>query len=481
MKSRIFAFFLLLTALCTAIPAQTLQQGRNMFAAGDYEGALPVMQKYLKQSPNDASRNYWYGVCLYETGSKEESLKYLEKAAEKKIVKAYKYIGRYHTDFCDYPAAIESYQKFVDGLKADKSLHDETVESEYESRIDSLKLVYRMFRSTGKVCFIDSFAISKDNLLQTYMLDPSTGSIGSYREFFGEDMEGDVFKPEAGAGIYFCRQENDSSRFGMYRAYNSLGQWTDVTPIAIGSKEADVRYPFVMSDGVTTYFASNGPESLGGYDIFVTRFNPSTGSYLVPENIGMPFNSDANDYLYVIDEINNLGWFATDRNQTGDSVCVYVFIPDDTRPTYDIGTDSIPLISRAARIASIAETQTDESLVRTSRQKLTLLLYSNLNAKKDDIPAFIIDDLTDYHSATDFHSPKAGDLFKEWTDKKNQLDAKSRELSKLRDAWSEASMRERDNMRAGLLSLEQEVEALERTVTNLEVQTRNTEIQYLTR
>ena len=36
----------------------------------------------------------------------------------------------------------------------------------------------------------------------------------------------------------------------------------------------------------------------------------STDTYLVPENVGMPFNSPYNDYMYVIDEYNNLGWFA---------------------------------------------------------------------------------------------------------------------------------------------------------------------------
>ena len=49
-----------------------------------------------------------------------------------------------------------------------------------------------------------------------------------------------------------------------------------------------------MADGVTIYYASDG-EGLGGYDIFVTRYNTNTDTYLVPENVGMPFNSPYND------------------------------------------------------------------------------------------------------------------------------------------------------------------------------------------
>lgn len=56
-----------------------------------------------------------------------------------------------------------------------------------------------------------------------------------------------------------------------------------------------------MADGVTIYYASDG-EGLGGYDIFVTRYNTNTDTYLVPENVGMPFNSPYNDYMYVIDD-----------------------------------------------------------------------------------------------------------------------------------------------------------------------------------
>ena len=52
----------------------------------------------------------------------------------------------------------------------------------------------------------------------------------------------------------------------------------------------------------------------------------NTDTYLAPENVGMPFNSPYNDYMYVIDEFNNLGWFASDRYQPEDkSAYMYSF------------------------------------------------------------------------------------------------------------------------------------------------------------
>lgn len=43
-----------------------------------------------------------------------------------------------------------------------------------------------------------------------------------------------------------------------------------------------------MADGVTLYYASDGEGSLGGYDIFVTRYDSESSSYLRPDNIECP-------------------------------------------------------------------------------------------------------------------------------------------------------------------------------------------------
>ena len=56
---------------------------------------------------------------------------------------------------------------------------------------------------------------------------------------------------------------------------------------------SEAAYPFMLTDGTTFYFAGKGDESIGGYDIFMTRYNSQTGRFLNPENIGMPFNSEA--------------------------------------------------------------------------------------------------------------------------------------------------------------------------------------------
>ena len=102
---------LIITSLiCVFANAQTLQQGRDYFQKGNYEKAKPIMLKYLKQKPSDASRNYWYGICCMETGEKDKAVPYLEVAASKKIFKANRALGEYYMEKEDYQPAISNFE-----------------------------------------------------------------------------------------------------------------------------------------------------------------------------------------------------------------------------------------------------------------------------------------------------------------------------------------------------------------------------------
>lgn len=464
--------------LCISLQAQTLQQGRNLFAKGDYEAAKPIMLKYLKQKPADASRNYWYGVCLMETGYPEEAIAYLNKSIPK-IVRAYRYIGDYYCAKELYAEAIDNYELFVSGFKADKELHNDSIEDLYTQKADSLRTLFRMIRNTNKVCVIDSFIVSKDELFNSYITDASTGSFSSYSEFFNQEIQGDVFLPEMENSVVFSRQEN--GKFKLYQSFRSFDSWVDESAINGLESDGNLRYPFIQNDGITIYYADNGSNSIGGYDIFVSRYNSSTDRYLVPENIGMPFNSPANDYLYVIDEVNNLGWFATDRRQPKDTVCIYVFIPDERRSKYNYEGGDTTAIHNAAKLISIKETQTNLEEVRAARQRLTLLAYDFREKEKQIEDLFVIDDLTDYRSENDFQSPEARTLYLRWSELKQTYSDNAKKLDNMRTKYHQSSKQDRDNMKQQLLELENSVLAAEESIIKMEIEIRNTEIKHITR
>ena len=466
--------------ICVLSNAQTLQQGRNYFLQGDYEKAKPIMLKYLKQKPDDASRNYWYGICCMETGEQDKAIPYLEKAAAKKIFKAYRAMGQYYENREDYPQAITNFESFVSGISADKELHDVALEDSLTRVADSLKVLLRMVRNTSRICFIDSFRISKDELFSTYITGESTGSFYPADQFFEDDTQGEVFLPETEQNVLYSRLAADG-RYHLFTKFKSFDRWTDETLVEGLDTDGDLRYPFLQNDGITIYYASTGSESMGGLDIFVSRYNTATGKYLKPENIGMPFNSEANDYLYVIDEANNLGWFATDRRQPQDTVCVYVFIPSERTQKFNYENDDILAIHRAARIESIEESQTDLAAVRAARQRLTLLRYQLAEKAEQGSFTYIIDDFTTYHDAADFKCPEAAQMFKRWTELKQQYETDLTRLNRQRDEYADASPMEKQRMTSQLLELEEKVLQTERQVISMENQIRTSEINYLNR
>ena len=195
----------------------------------------------------------------------------------------------------------------------------------------------------------------------------------------------------------------------------------------------------------------------------------------------MPFNSEANDYLYVIDEANNLGWFATDRRQPEDTVCVYVFIPSENNVRfYYEGGDTLA-IHRAARIVSITESQNDLDEVRAARQRLTLLRYELTEQAQKGSFTYVIDDLTTYHEISDFKSSDAAKLFQTWTDLKDSYETDLLRLERLRDEYADGSLREKERLKDQILQFEEKVLQTERQVIGMENEIRTTEINFLNR
>ena len=105
----------------------------------------------------------------------------------------------------------------------------------------------------------------------------------------------------------------------------------------------------------------------------------------------MPFNSPYNDYMYALDDLNNLGWFASDRYQPEGKVCVYVFVPNSTKQVYDYETADPQAIIDAATLKEIKKTWSDPDKVRIARQHLAQVLYGGSTEKKKSDFRFVVE------------------------------------------------------------------------------------------
>lgn len=357
--------------------------------------------------------------------------------------------------------------------------------------------IQQMMETIQDVVFIDSQVVDKQNLLRALRLNPDAGSIHYYNKFFKTNSQPEAFVNvnEMGEKCYYALERSDST-MAIYTSDMIGNKWSQ--PELMGGLDLSVyqraNYPFMMSDGTTFYFAAKGEESIGGYDIFVTRYDAEAKEFLTPENIGMPFNSTANDYLMAIDDIEKIGWFVTDRNLPDGKVCVYTFIPNEQRQVYDASTIPEDKLKRLATIASIADTwgngkernkalerlaKTDQR--RESRQendtekKLTddEDIYEDYGIRRNH---FIVDNTTVYTNPSDFKGAVSYQEFDMLVDRTEILIQKRRLLALMREVFAKADMGRKSSLKKELFEQEQEVEALEREVQAKAKELRNKEI-----
>ncbi len=472
MKLRHIVTLFIFVLGCFILRGQTLEEAKKLYLEGRYAEALPIFQTEYLLNPNDASLNQWLGVCLYETGNLPDAEQYLAYASQKKIPEAYIYLGELYTKMYRFDEAEKEFEKYQKIKRRDKEALAHLEEK--RAYADRLK---RLVKRTEDIQIIDSLIVAKNKFLSAYHLSASSGSLVPVNEFFSNYPNNTlpVFINEKKDKLYFSQQ--DSLRgleiCSMEKLLDNFGNQKVLPPPV--NDEKDQAYPFVMTDGVTLYFASTGHNSLGGYDLYVTRYNLSSDSYLNPNQLNMPFNSPFNDYMMVIDEEKNVGWFATDRFLPKDSVCVYTFIPN-RQVTLIESNDEQYLINRA-RISSIKDTWKPNvdytPLIALAKEEQPL---PEKEEEKGDFE-FIIDDSHTYHKLSDFKSPAARELFAKAIKLQETLNRYQDELSAKRDQYAESNAAEKNKLAAAILSLEKETEALFKEIQQLTLQARNEEIR----
>ena len=345
-----------------------------------------------------------------------------------------------------------------------------------------------MREMTQQITIIDSIVADKDQLLSQLLLSNETGRILSSSAFWGKGDSTTVFVNEMGNKAYFS-QPDDSLKQQLCTSDLLGGEWSKPQLLnGISEGISETAYPFMLADGLTFYFAGKGEESIGGYDIFMTRYDAHNNSFLKPENIGMPFNSEANDYLFAIDEYAHIGYFVSDRRQPEGKACLYIFIPQSSRKTYDPIVYTPAEIRGFADISSIADTwgngeERSAALARYQAISINNMKATNTDAQPDDNAVasleLVINDALTYSSARDFRSREAAVLYKQLIEARQQLCLLNEQLEKSRSFYPQAAGAEKKTLQREMLQAEAEVIELHSHIQSLEKETRKAEIKVI--
>ncbi len=337
-----------------------------------------------------------------------------------------------------------------------------------------------MLPSTAKITIIDSIVVDSVSYLECIFTNKEEGSIHLYQDFYREGKGNIVYVNQFENRRIYSKLNEATGHMVLYQSYRLSNEWTVGEPlrgIDNNGLLTDFDFPYLMPDGITLYFSAKGEESLGGYDIYRTRFDADKGRFLKPENLGLPFNSEQDDYMHIIDEQNQLGYFVSNRRQPQGATCVYTYIPSESRFTVDASDEKLRSLARIDRIADTwtNRTQRDAALDRKSAV-MEQVFNKKMQYKKPKFK-FVINDEVTYTQMTDFKHEENRVNMEKLLDLQKQLTVLEASLDKARNYYAKASSLERQELNPEILQGEQQIITIHKTIRQLEKTIRNSENQ----
>lgn len=339
---------------------------------------------------------------------------------------------------------------------------------------DQAQMLYEtMLSSTEQIMIIDSVIADKNDFLNKIPLTKEAGVINSYNKFWNvtDQPQSYTYMNEFGNKVYFSKKD-ETGHSRLYTADKLNGKWNDIRRITDFDDEfTEINNPFMMSDGITLYFAGKSKDNLGGYDIYVTMYDTDSARFYKPENIGLPYNSTGNDYYCIINEFDSIGWLVSDRRQPEGKVCIYTFVPSTSRTVYDDANIEEEKLKELAEIKSIKATWTDSQKLNEARNRLAKLIKRKTESEDKHI-SFIINDNTIYTSLEEFKSTTNKKRFSQLCQIRQQTEDIKSKLEKFRNEYT---IKKSAALSNEIINMESQLERLYQYAKTLEKEIRNTE------
>jgi len=462
---RVSVLFLLLVFISAGF-AQSPSEADVLFGQKKYREASQIYALLLEKKAVDPLYNYRYARCLFEMQKYDESIRYFLAAGSKYPLRDYYLADSYFLTY-RFSEAIEYFNSYLTSSGVNLSYTDEVLDKLRRSR-----LAARLMNRVEDIAVIDSLVVDKKEFLKHYRLSRETGKLLQKTVTINKKGVVDLISFVTQRGDRRIHSDTTGTKINLFSSNKLLDGWSRSEALSenVNTIAYDENYPFLRLDGMTLYFASNGENSIGGYDIFITRFASNTNDYLNPENIGMPFNSLENDYMFVVDETNQTGWFATDRDQRKGKVAIYQFRYQDEKK-YIAVDDQDYLIKAAQLLISRKDTLKDEIVM--------------VQVKEADYgaPHDMQFDLTDeiiYTNTDQFRSPKALKLWNELHRISVDLTEKEEKLKTLRAEFDQiVDPDERKSLSKDIIAMEKFINKSKSLIIDKTINIRKEEINYI--
>ena len=219
----------------------------------------------------------------------------------------------------DFPKAEEICQRVIAAL--DSSSRTEATEHLILAQ-NGLSMMN--FCSTPKVVAKQVFSL-KDFFLFYPLQDHSWRKVPNQLDSIPtKDIETATYVPDGAQTLLYSSTDEDGIR-NIYITNFKDTAWS--VPALINEQltsSSDEIFPMLSPDGKSIFFASKGLYGMGGYDLYVSSWNEENADWDVPVNMGFPYSSPYDDFLFINTEDGEYSIFASNRECSKDSVCIYV-------------------------------------------------------------------------------------------------------------------------------------------------------------
>lgn len=290
--------------------------------------ALPFFRKAIASCPQVHSEPYYYiGFEYYMAEKNDSAKKYLQQFVGFKDDDDKKFAR-------DYDAEIGQAKQMLKQIKKDESLKKgmpfdpklvrgvSTERDEYLAYVSpddrSCYFVRRMPVQNKNIVYTSD----KENEVFMVATRDKTGKFDAGEPMIApfnttSDNQGGCSISIDNKHLYFamCRDEGGGQpNCDIYTSDEQNGEWSPIRKISpnINHKVYWDSQPSIAADGLTLYFVSDRPGGYGACDIYISRKDPRTGVWGVPQNAGPMINTPGDEKTPFIHSDSETLYFSSD-------------------------------------------------------------------------------------------------------------------------------------------------------------------------
>lgn len=160
------------------------------------------------------------------------------------------------------------------------------------------------------------------------------------------------------------RDEKKISNLQIFKAELVEGKWTNITSLPFNSPNYSVEHPALSADEKVLYFASDMPGSFGSFDIYSVNINK--GAFDTPKNLGPLVNTDKREQFPFVSADNKL-YFSSNGHLGYGSLDIFVSEINENQYSEPVNV-GLPVNSNLDDFAFNMNVETKEGYFASNRE-----------------------------------------------------------------------------------------------------------------